>query len=189
MPSSAFLLFLGLSQFALQDGDAMARLKILSVMLPAVLIEKLLIRLDGLRLTRKFIVTDRANKPGSGLRSFQFGKPVHGLERRGIIFIQIKGVGQIAQRVGVLRILRVHLLQNANGRGIIVQLDVHVADPPGQLRILRRRAKSPASACLPLLSIFSAACRFRRAFSAFRPEGARARVGAVKLGKRVIVVG
>jgi len=117
----------------------MACLKILRVMLPAVQIEEFLIGLDGLGLPGKPIVTDRADKPRSGLGCFQFGKAVHGFEGRAVIIIQIKSLGQIANRVRVLRIPRVHLSQNGDGPRVILQLDIHVADPLGELRILRRQ--------------------------------------------------
>src|SRR5260221_706084 len=102
--SSFDLLFLGLSQFLLQNENALACLKILCVMLRVVLVEEFLIRLDGLRFTGKFIVTDRADKPGTRLRSFQFGKIVHRPERLGKIFIQKVGVAQIAEPLHGLRI-------------------------------------------------------------------------------------
>src|ERR1700719_760242 len=75
-----------LTQFALQGKNAMTRLKILCVMLSVVLVQKLLIGFDGRGLLRKFIVTDRANKPGCGLGRFHFGQLVHRAYRRGIIF-------------------------------------------------------------------------------------------------------
>ena len=179
------ILFRGLPQLTLQRKNAMARLKIFRVMLSVILVEELLIRLDSRGLLRKFIVTDRPNKPGSGLGRLQFGELIHGAERRGIIFMKEKSVGQIIQCLRVFRILFDHLPKDVNRREVIVHLDIHLSDPVGQLRVLGREPHGLRQGVSRLFPFFLIHVDAAAHFQGIR-GGRGARISEVEFGQRLV---
>ena len=76
--------------------------------------------------------------------------------------------------------------KNIDGRGIIAQLDVHVAEPAGQLRVLRRETnglRQDIARFLPLLLIHIDLAAHLERFGRRR----RACVGEIQFGERIVI--